>query len=1524
MKRIISLSIVLTIVLSLFAVVPVGAAELSGHGYVYVAPGGSDSNPGTLDKPLLTFHAARDKARQLKKSGNYPEGITVYVREGMYSFTEQLLLTEEDSDVTWTNYNDEKVTITGGVSVNGSDFTKVTDQSVLDRVVEGSAKDKIYQLDLKSYGIYDVGEPYLPGAYSYGGETFEKAGLPMHTRPGAPNSELLFNGQAMTVARYPNSGWLNIDAVIDPGWNRDYPDARPASDVFTIRIKDDRMKYWTKAPENSILMFGYWKFDWADQTVPLKSINVEKKELTSAHPSKFAVDPNKRFYVFNLIEELDVAGEYYLDYDNCVLYLIPPGDIGKADIKLSLLDKELVLMKGTKNILFDGIDATATRAAVFQINDGENNRINDSEISYTASRCINIKGGKNNGVTNCHIHDVDGGITLEFGGDIKTLTLDFVGNPDKYKLVKTYLSSAMARLKLDDTASSANIRSYFYKEFDNSLATSPASHVNSKITHVHADGTTRTLGADNYVGTYALTKEWQSMYAVFSSDTVLDDAEKQQNETYYVFNGFRPVDGTQYAVFDGFYMGELVVCDVELSDTDDSIASKIELPKESAQIELKAIMYNQLGNRAGLGSTEATVSSWNVQGNPMGISVDDGVVTVTSEASLGTYYIEAEVETGIAGTEQTKAKGVYTLTIGEPVDRSGAQLADIILGNLSVPNFHPKKYDYTVYIPYRYEPNNFDVENVLTPEVTVIKKHEGSVVNIDRPEKADGNEIVIKVTSEDGQMEATYTLSMEVVGENMYEDGGFEKAGTWPDTDARMTRIQDNPASGEWAMYVDQRKSAFYYSATRPPRLNKNYTYITQGMVRGIPGEDSHKTYNNFNGVSATDDPKTANISYFNELGGTQNSFQTSDGWQKAFAVITPLIDYNLSNHFTTWGKQNPIVIDEYFVGELVVSAMTYKGENTGIIPASGDADTAVKLDATMVNQFGTEIGLDKALIKYELVEAVDGVTIEGNKLYVSDDAKTGTFRIRAYYEPKYGGTQGKAAITSDITLTPAGNASLLPQAKNVTLTGEVIEDEVLVGDYDYYQINDEDEGESIYKWYSENLDGTGRTEITSNAGKLEFTVTSDYLEKRICFEVTPVMADGTVGPKSISDYICKPMAPYAINVKVTGDRCVGGTLKGNYEYVDPNSDAEDVSGTSFAWLRSADGITDFKAIDDAAADTYVITEDDIGKYIVFSVKPMAVIEPAVDPDKSYESDPILAAAAPAVSNVAITKVSGGTYKVTYDYSHPTGVSEGDTKVVWQVNGSTSDTTNKTITVDTGKTTELKVTVTPYASKAPFEGKSVSDSIKIESSGKGSVKVSKGSGGGGSVFVPLPEVKVEEPVVEAPKHWAEDGIAFCKANGIMQDVAQGDFGNTQIVTRAELVTYIIKTLGEKDSAYAHRFYDVKSTDHFAGSLQKAVDLGIISEADNFEPYRNVTRQEVAKIFVAAFGQDITTKADLTKFADNALISDWAQDWVSKSVSKGILKGVSDYEFNPLGSITREQTAVLLKRLYDLRNGGIVE
>ena len=64
----------------------------------YVAPGGADSNPGTLEKPFATLEKARDAVRNVKRAGGLPEGgATVWLRGGEYPRTGPLELTSEDS-----------------------------------------------------------------------------------------------------------------------------------------------------------------------------------------------------------------------------------------------------------------------------------------------------------------------------------------------------------------------------------------------------------------------------------------------------------------------------------------------------------------------------------------------------------------------------------------------------------------------------------------------------------------------------------------------------------------------------------------------------------------------------------------------------------------------------------------------------------------------------------------------------------------------------------------------------------------------------------------------------------------------------------------------------------------------------------------------------------------------------------------------------------------------------------------------------------------------------------------------------------------------------------------------------------------------------------------------------------------------------------------------------------------------------------------------------------------------------------
>jgi len=389
---------------------------------IYVSINGSDDAAGSFEAPLKTLTAARNMVRNIRAAGGGTAGITVYVRGGVYNLTEQLQLTEEDSGtaeapVIWRNYSDESVTLTGGVSVTGHDFTKVTNATVLNKIVDTTARQSVYYLDLKDFGIEDPGAPYYQGAYSYSSSL---TGLGILEEPKAPGMEVFYNGTAMTLARYPNEGNLTVKSVVAPGWNYDDKEAYPAGTPFTITVEEDRMKYWTAAPADSVLMYGFWKFMWADQTIPIGSINTKNKEITSKWHSVFSVKSGAPFYVFNLLEEMDTAGEYYIDRENSYLYIQAPEGIENANITISVLEDELIYINGADYVSFQGFSINSARKAPFRIENSSGCSIKHCEFFNIADYAVKMAGSDNT-VSDCYIYDTNGGVRV-WGGDAKTLT----------------------------------------------------------------------------------------------------------------------------------------------------------------------------------------------------------------------------------------------------------------------------------------------------------------------------------------------------------------------------------------------------------------------------------------------------------------------------------------------------------------------------------------------------------------------------------------------------------------------------------------------------------------------------------------------------------------------------------------------------------------------------------------------------------------------------------------------------------------------------------------------------------------------------------------------------------------------------------------------------------------------------------------------------------------------------------------------------------------------------------------------
>ena len=406
---------------------------------LYIAPDGSDDADGSFDHPLATVEKARDLVRAMDKTGK--TGITVALKAGEYPIR-HIEFTARDGGtescpVTYCAYGDGEVVLNGGVTLDPADFTAVTDEAVLSRLTD-DAKQHVVCTDLTALGLTlaDWGKLYSVGGYStashYDGDT-----------TGPVPCVLYCNGTPMTTARYPDTGFLKVKGIIREGVGREsstsnhsqlegWDDLRnPETTIFTVDKKTaERVNGY--ASLDNVWLWTALMYNWADSTTPLKSFDYEARTMEPAYVSCYGAVPGSTYYIFNVIEELDSPGEWYLDRDNGMLYLYPDGDLTEADISLSLSTEDLVTVEDASFLRFEGLTLKGTRGGGMVIKaddvtvenctvtgvsgigidmDGYRNTVSGCELSHIGGTGIYVKGGERetltpggNRVENCLIH----------------------------------------------------------------------------------------------------------------------------------------------------------------------------------------------------------------------------------------------------------------------------------------------------------------------------------------------------------------------------------------------------------------------------------------------------------------------------------------------------------------------------------------------------------------------------------------------------------------------------------------------------------------------------------------------------------------------------------------------------------------------------------------------------------------------------------------------------------------------------------------------------------------------------------------------------------------------------------------------------------------------------------------------------------------------------------------------------------------------------------------------------------------
>jgi hypothetical protein len=379
--------------------------DLGARPDLYVAPAGNDAWSGRAATagahgagPFATLQRARDEIRRLKQAGPLPAGgITVGLAAGSYELKEPLELTAQDSGgsdapIVYRAMRGAEVRLVGGRQV--TNFVPVTDAAVLQRLDEG-ARGKVFQADLRALGITDLGEVAANGK----------------------RLEVFFQDKPMTLARWPNEGFVRIVDVV--GGEPHKIHGISGDKIGKFVYDGERPSRWLGEPD--AWLHGYWFWDWSDERQPIESIDTAKHVIALKPPYHgYGYRKNQWYYALNLLCELDAPGEWYLDRGTGLLYFWPPAPLEQGRAVVSVLPR-LVSCRETSNVTFRGMILEATRDTAIAIDGGSGMRVVGCVIRNTGGAAVSA-AGTDHGVIGCDVYaTASGGIHLT-GGDRKTLT----------------------------------------------------------------------------------------------------------------------------------------------------------------------------------------------------------------------------------------------------------------------------------------------------------------------------------------------------------------------------------------------------------------------------------------------------------------------------------------------------------------------------------------------------------------------------------------------------------------------------------------------------------------------------------------------------------------------------------------------------------------------------------------------------------------------------------------------------------------------------------------------------------------------------------------------------------------------------------------------------------------------------------------------------------------------------------------------------------------------------------------------
>ena len=381
---------------------PADAMPFAALDEYFVSPDGADTNDGSADHPFATPEKALDAIRTLRESGS-TDAVTVSILPGEYAvttltFDESIGGPDADNPVVIRRSGDGTVVLNAGKRIPADAFAPVTaDDAMAARFTEEAAAH-ILVCDLASAGL-----------------TADEIGTYLAPTRGESNTVGVYWGDGrLNLARYPNTAnefeeeaflYVAEGAVLDKG-----------NDEIggTILLSDETAEHLSRwATLDGAWAFDYFNFNWAQENTPVAAFDADAKTVTFGKRSSDYKEGSE-FFFYNVPEELDFPGEYWLDYDAMKLYVYPSETA--ADSVLLSTGKACILAGTTKNVTIEGLTFEGTNTSAVSLG-GDHITFRNCVIRDCDGYGMNVSDGTDYTVYGCEFYHLGLGGVLLCGGD---------------------------------------------------------------------------------------------------------------------------------------------------------------------------------------------------------------------------------------------------------------------------------------------------------------------------------------------------------------------------------------------------------------------------------------------------------------------------------------------------------------------------------------------------------------------------------------------------------------------------------------------------------------------------------------------------------------------------------------------------------------------------------------------------------------------------------------------------------------------------------------------------------------------------------------------------------------------------------------------------------------------------------------------------------------------------------------------------------------------------------------------------